>query len=355
MMYAVEKVMGIDKPKSLSTWLSEYLVNVFVQSVHALVYIMLVEAGLRVFEDDEDNWLLFLFAVFAIFPAEAIIKSIMGMRAKSISDAKSALTASKMLDYALVAGSMIGAYGTIKQVEDRFDAKQKLQEQKYAEKDKWKELQRKNEDKRTMDRAKKTGSIDEAKEQIAARNQRRAEEDEKVAKKRAAVKQRNERRKKIAMATQGIRNAAAGVDAITTAGALGFDSEDFVLGFSTAGYVSGRKQKTPKVDEKKTTTSSAPTTQKKNGDRYANTSNSQTSTNAGSQGNTRAAEQARKATSESGSSTTKSGSSRRSRAASRRYQEQYRAKLADRMYGEADITKGNPTYSVSENNEDSDF
>lgn len=350
LMYAVEKAMGIDKTKSLSTWLSEYLVNVFVQSVHALVFIMLVEAGLRVFEEDDDNWLLFLFAVFAIFPAEAIIKSIMGMRAKSISNAKDSVTASKMVDYALMAGAALGAYGTIKQVEDRYNAQAALQEKKFEDKDKWKDLQRKNRDKRELDRAQKTGSIDEAKAQIAARNERRAAADERTAKKRDAIRKRNERRKKLAMAAQPLRNMVALGDAITTAGALGFDSEDFVLGFSTAGYVSGKKAKTPKVEQSKET--AAPTTQKKHGDRYAN---AQTTSNASSQGESRAAEQARKATHETGSSNTESTRSRRSETQSRRYQEQYRSRLAEKMYGGTDVTKGNPTYSTTENNEDDDF
>lgn len=354
MMYAIEKVMGIEKTKSLSTWLSEYLVNVFVQSVHALVYIMLVEAGLRVFEDDEDNWLLFLFAVFAIFPAEAIIKSIMGMKAKSISDAKKSLTASKMLDYALIASSAVKAYGTIQQVEDRFDAKAKLEEQKNANKDKNKEFNRKVSDKVATKVGGAFGKTEEAQKFVEERNKRRAAADERTAKKREAAKKRQERMKKMAMATQGIRNAVALGDAITTAGALGFDSEDFVLGFSTAGYVSGSKFKPAKVKDSKT--SSAPTTQKKNGDRYAN---SQTSSNATSntQGTTRAAEQARNATRESGSSTTsQGGSSKRSKAASRRYQDQYRSRLAEKTQGgEADVTKGNPIYSTSENNEDNDF
>lgn len=350
MMYAIEKAMGIDKAKSLSTWLSEYLVNVFVQSVHALVFIMLVEAGLRVFEEDDDNWLLFLFAVFAIFPAEAIIKSIMGMRAKSISDANSSLTADKAFDYLLAASAIKNAYGTMEQVEKRFDAKAATEAKKNADNDKWKDLRRKTQDKRTMDRAQKTGSIEEAKAQIAARNERRAAADERTAKKREAIKKRNERKKKLAMAAQPLKNMVAVGDAITTAGALGFDSEDFVLGFSTAGYVSGKKAKTPEVQKTKEATT--PTTQRKNGDRYAN---AQTSSTASPQGETRSADQARRATQENGSSSSQNTQSRRSETHSRRYQEQYRARLAEKMYGDTDVTKTNPRYSTTENNEDDDF
>ena len=103
-----------------------------------------------------------------------------------------------MVDYALVVGSALGAYGTIKQVEERFDAKQALEDKKNADRDKWKDLQRKSRDKRELDKAKKAGTIDEAREQIAARNERRAAADEKIAKKREAARQRNERRKRMA-------------------------------------------------------------------------------------------------------------------------------------------------------------
>ena len=250
-------------------------------------------------------------------------------------------------------GSALGAYGTIKQVEGRFDAKQALEDKKNADRDKWKDLQRKSRDKRELDKAKKAGTIDEAREQIAARNERRAAADEKIAKKREAARQRNERRKRMAMRTQPLRNIVALGDAITTAGALGFDSEDFVLGFSTSGYVSGKKAKKPKVaDSKNSKETSELVPTKNNGNRYAN---APTGSSASVQGETRGAEQARRATTESGSSTTQNTHSRRSETQSRRYQEQYRARLAEKMYGEADVSKGNPIYSTSEDNEDFDF
>ena len=38
--------MGISKPKSLSTWMTEFTLNVFIQTAHALMYVTLVESGL---------------------------------------------------------------------------------------------------------------------------------------------------------------------------------------------------------------------------------------------------------------------------------------------------------------------
>lgn len=84
MMYGIEKAMGVEKPKSIHTWMVEYLVNVFIQSVHALLYVTLVEGGLSIYEQDPDNWLLFVFAVFALIPMESIVKAIIGLKAASV-------------------------------------------------------------------------------------------------------------------------------------------------------------------------------------------------------------------------------------------------------------------------------
>ncbi len=83
MMYGVEKAMGIDKPKALKTWMTEYIVNVFIQTAHALLYVTLVEGGLSIYENDPDNWLLFVFAVMALSPLESIVKAIIGFKAAS--------------------------------------------------------------------------------------------------------------------------------------------------------------------------------------------------------------------------------------------------------------------------------
>lgn len=84
MMYGVEKAMGVSKPVALKTWITEYLVNVFIQSVHALAYLTLVEGGLSIYENDPDNWLIFVFAVSALIPLEGIIKSIIGFKATTL-------------------------------------------------------------------------------------------------------------------------------------------------------------------------------------------------------------------------------------------------------------------------------
>lgn len=241
MVYAIEKLMGIDKPKSFKTWMSEYLVNVFVQTVHALVYIMLVEAGLRVYEDDEDNWLLFLIAVLAIFPMESVIRSLMGMKSQS-AEAKDRLNLKKMLGYGIALSGAKKVIGTEKQVEAAYAARAAEIAKKQAKQDKNRAFGRKVMDNATLKFAKNDSQIAAARARIAERDARRAKADKERAKKRERARKRLERNKNIAKWTQGVRNVAAVSDGLTTAAAMGFDASDFSVGFSTAGWISGKSK-----------------------------------------------------------------------------------------------------------------
>lgn len=115
LFYAIEKLMGVEKPKVLRSWITEYMVNVFIQSVHALLYIILIDTGLAIYEADADNWLFFVFAVTAIFPMESIIKSIMGMKASTVKDLKE--SAKKSLLYGGAAMAIAKAGGSKKKDE----------------------------------------------------------------------------------------------------------------------------------------------------------------------------------------------------------------------------------------------
>ena len=252
MVFAIEKLMGIDKTKSLKTWISEYLVNVFVQTVHALVYIMLVEAGLRVYEDDEDNWLLFLVAVLAIFPMESVIRAMMGMKSQS-AEMKDRLNLKRMLGYGIALSGVRKVIGTESQVEAAYAAKAAEIAKKQATQDKNRAFGRKVMDNATMKFAKNDSQIAAARARIAERDEKRAKADQERAKKREQARKRMERNKNIAKWTQGVRNVAAVSDGLTTAAAMGFDAEDFSVGFNTAGWISGKsknvkaKKDTPEV------------------------------------------------------------------------------------------------------------
>lgn len=80
--------LGDGKSQSISTWFKEFTVNLIVQVAHAVVYVVLVEAGKRLYIANSNNWLFFLLAVLFIFPAERIIRSIFGLQGNTIGNLK---------------------------------------------------------------------------------------------------------------------------------------------------------------------------------------------------------------------------------------------------------------------------
>ena len=80
--------LGDGKSQSISTWFKEFTVNLIVQVAHAVVYVVLVEAGKRLYIANSNNWLFFLLAVLFLFPAERIIRSIFGLQGNTIGNLK---------------------------------------------------------------------------------------------------------------------------------------------------------------------------------------------------------------------------------------------------------------------------
>ena len=135
--YAFERFMGIDKPASFKTWVQEFLVNVFIQSVHAMLYVSLVETGLRIYEADADNWLFLLFSITCIFPMEGIIKSMLGLKGSTVGSLASSAAkgaAAVTAATAIAKTATQGAKGADKKYEDR----EKALKEKFGKEDlKW--------------------------------------------------------------------------------------------------------------------------------------------------------------------------------------------------------------------------
>lgn len=296
MMYAIEKLMGISKSQTFGTWVKEFLVNVFIQSVHAFLYVMLVEAGLRIYEADADNWLLFLFAVMAIFPMESVVKSIIGMKSSTVSDLKK--SAAQGGKYALTAYAatkvMTGTKG-IDSKYDQKDAKAAEKEKKQDEKSEKKFKKQENKIKKDMVRG---GDHEDAQERLRQLREKQEKQAEQRAKKRKASQRVRNIRRKTEKVLQPLRNAAALSSVITTGLAGGGDIGDFAAGMAVANVISGKNRKVTgvKSDSKSSSASKsgskAPTGQDRN--RYAN-NNGQGRAPAQSTSN-RAADQARQET-----------------------------------------------------------
>lgn len=241
MMYAIEKLMGMENSQTLKTWLTEFLVNIFIQSVHALLYIMLVEAGLRAFEEDPDNWLLFLFAVMAIFPMEQIVKSILGMKASSLSSLKD--SSGKALAVGAAIAGTAASLGNTKQIDNKYNALNKAAAAKAAKQDKTANLIKAKLDNRDMKRVAGGASKADAMNRMAQRDEMKRAFDETRAKKRAASQRARDRRRKAEKIMQPLRNFSAISSVITTGLAGGGDSGDFAVGRAVASTISGKKRK----------------------------------------------------------------------------------------------------------------
>ena len=233
MMYVLEKTMGISKPKSLSTWMTEFTLNVFIQTAHALMYVTLVESGLYVYEQDNDNWLLFVFAVAAMLPLENIVRALIGVKGGTVSNIASAGAETTAKALAIAGAATIGAKA--QDNTKKYEMEDSRREQKQARHDR-------NSDRRRMNRnmfAEKhrwardaVGAIDKASD--AKRNV--------VKLKRKAG---NMARKYTRLANKpltAIRNAAAISGVASTAIAGGGSAADYTRGVEVAKMIAGSKK-----------------------------------------------------------------------------------------------------------------
>lgn len=76
--YCIDK-MADGSAQTLSMWFNELLSNIFIQSIHCIMYTVLVQMGLEIYKADPSNWFLFLAAMLLIVPAEKILREIFGL------------------------------------------------------------------------------------------------------------------------------------------------------------------------------------------------------------------------------------------------------------------------------------
>jgi len=80
--------MGDGKAQALNTWMKEFTTNVFVQLVHAVVYVFVISATMSGLSAG-DNWLLAIVGITFLFKGEQILKAIFqlgGSSARSLAD-----------------------------------------------------------------------------------------------------------------------------------------------------------------------------------------------------------------------------------------------------------------------------
>lgn len=292
-MYAMEKLMGISKTKTLPTWIIEFLTNVFIQSIHALFYVVLVETGLKVFEGNPDNWLLFLLAVVGIISVEKIVRSATGLNGattKNISDGMKRLGEGAAATLA-VGGALASIRKSNKAIDNKYDELDKKAEEKYAKRDKVQS---------TLDEIARNGIVkkvaqggagaDEAKKRLEAFDKQVKEREENKQRKRDAAKRRRDRMRRMEKAATPVRNVAAATSMITSGLAFGGDAEDFIAAASVGKMISGKRN----INKRKSGTNSRGSAPNKA------SSNSTRQNTSGNNTRNRAAEEATHATTDYG-------------------------------------------------------
>lgn len=254
MMYAVEQFLGKNKPASFKTWVQEYLINVFIQSIHALLYLSLVETGLSIYEADPDNWLILVFAIAAIFPVEAIVKSMLGLKGGTVTNlAKSAVAGAAVAGTA-VALAKTAAQGTNgKGIDKQTAAKNEAVDKKFAKKDQKADIKLAKQENKLKKTEARGGNVDDARKRLEESKAKAAERQEARHKKRENIKKRNDRMKKYKKAGQLARNLGSAAAGVTIGLAAGGEPSDFVVGKGIAGALAGKVENHSLEDKLKDT------------------------------------------------------------------------------------------------------
>lgn len=284
MMYGVEKAMGIDKPRALKTWMTEYIVNVFIQTAHALLYVTLVEGGLSIYENDPDNWLLFVFAVMALAPLESIIKAIIGFKAASTIATLKATSQDVTAKAKAANDARKVGEDTSKNIDKKAENKEKQIEKKQKRQDRNAQ--------RRLNNAMAAGRIG-AQNRYNSRDRRLNGWDDENGKHHAGIRERNRKIRKIkTFAKKGamrFRNAAAATGVISSGIAGGGNAADFQNGVTLATTIAG----TRKASSGSGSASSAKRLSRKGGNTSSNRAaqNARNAANVAEQGNGGAAVQ----------------------------------------------------------------
>lgn len=247
--YAFEKLMGIEKPQGLHTWVVEYLLNVFIQSVHALVYVMLIETGLEIFEQDSDNWLVFFFSVTALFPMESIVRAIIGLRGNTVSALKD--SAKQGRQYFLAGAATVGAVASVrkinKETNKEFDRKESKLEHKYEKQDARHQLVTSG-IQAVITSAGARGANIGAAQDVFNRLQVKAERH--TDNKRERKRKRMKARRTAAKVTRTAKALMQPVSTLAVGTALGGEGSDYVKAAAFSSFVAGTNQKVAPLSEK---------------------------------------------------------------------------------------------------------
>lgn len=248
--YVFEKSRG-EKAKIFQTWLQEYTLNVFIQTIHAILYVTLVEVGYAVYIDNHDNVIIFIVAVSALISAEPIFKNILGLKGSTVSDlAKHSATMGKTL---VAAGALTSTFlstrADLKNIEKKDSKKAEKAKTKDEKHDKREDtLRRANEN-----RINKNNKLTDEEKQKKIDNWNKAYSTtdkikEDARKKRETIRRHWTRAKQMNRVNA---NATAFLGTIAGGIAAGGDLDDFTTASKIANAITGTGQNLGKDDAAK--------------------------------------------------------------------------------------------------------
>ncbi len=110
--YAIDKIND-GTAQSFEAWTKEFTINIFVQIVHAVIYVVLIKTGLEIYKADNSNWLfLFLSALF-LFPGERLLRMIFGLEGTLAGTLKNDVVGAALMAKKALKGGARGAKGAV--------------------------------------------------------------------------------------------------------------------------------------------------------------------------------------------------------------------------------------------------
>lgn len=88
--YAIDKIID-DKAQAFAVWCRELMINIFIQSIHALIYVFVMGAVYASGEYSGD-WLLAIIGITFLFKGEQILKKIIGQEGTTVRNLKDTAT-----------------------------------------------------------------------------------------------------------------------------------------------------------------------------------------------------------------------------------------------------------------------
>ena len=97
MTYAIDK-MGDKKAQSFGIWFKEFVVNVIVQTFHAVVYVVVVNSSVSNYINSQgQNWLFMIISILFLFQGEKILRNIFSVNSNANTLGTLAATGAVML------------------------------------------------------------------------------------------------------------------------------------------------------------------------------------------------------------------------------------------------------------------